>query len=175
MADDPLAALREALRLSPNNIPLRQHLADSLLQSGRADEAEKEFREALSLAPNSFALKLGLARAYFRLGKNSHALVIAEDLVKNPGAPAAAFILHARLLAGIGEVQQAISEYRRGVEIDPNAADAEFAARWGSMRAKRIRTLKSWKVKCARVGAGMMMMNRKGHRRLRLNVPRCRS
>jgi AAA+ superfamily predicted ATPase len=131
MADDPLAALREALRLSPNNIPLRQHLADSLLQSGRADEAEKEFREALSLAPNSSALKLGLARAYLRLGKNSHALVIAEDLVKNPGAPAAAFILHARLLAGIGEVQQAISEYRRGVEIDPNAADAEFAARLG--------------------------------------------
>src|ERR1041385_7844891 len=84
MADDPLAALREALRLSPNNIPLRQHLADSLLQSGRADEAEKEFREALSLAPNSFALKLGLARAYFRLGKNSHALVIAEDEEKGP-------------------------------------------------------------------------------------------
>ena len=108
MASDPLAALREALRLSPNNIPLRQHLADSLLQSGRADEAETEYREALALAPNSASLKLGLARAYFRLGKNSHALVIAEDLVKSSGAPAAAFVLHARLLAGIGEVQQAI-------------------------------------------------------------------
>src|SRR5436190_1186997 len=131
MADDSLAALREALRLSPNNIPLRQHLAESLLQNGRPDEAEKVFREALALAPNSASLKLGLARAYFRLGKNSHALVIAEDLVKNPGASAAAFVLHARLLSGIGEVQQAISEYRRGVELDPNVADAEFAARLG--------------------------------------------
>src|SRR5687767_3112881 len=131
MASDPLAALREALRLSPNNIPLRQHLADSLLQSGRADEAETEYREALALAPNSSSLKLGLARAYFRLGKNSHALVIAEDLVKNPGAPAAAFVLHARLLAGIGEVQQAIAEYRRGIELDAGVVDAEFAARLG--------------------------------------------
>jgi SpoVK/Ycf46/Vps4 family AAA+-type ATPase len=131
MASDPLAALREALRLSPNNVPLRQHLADSLLQSGRADEAETEYREALAMAPHSVSLKLGLARAYFRLGKNSHALVIAEDLVKSSDAPAAAFVLHARLLAGIGEVQQAIQEYRRGIEIDASAADPEFAARLG--------------------------------------------
>lgn len=131
MASDPLAALREALRLSPNNIPLRQHLADSLLQSGRADEAETEYREALALAPNSASLKLGLARAYFRLGKNSHALVVVEDIVKNPGAPATAFVLHARLLAGIGEVRQAIDEYRRGIEIDSSVADPEFAARLG--------------------------------------------
>lgn len=131
MASDPLAALREALRLSPNNIPLRQHLADSLLQAGRADEAEKEFREALGLAPNSLALQLGLARTYFRLGKNSHALVIAEDIVKNPSAPAAAFILHARLLVGINEVEQAIREYRRGIELDEAVADPEFAARLG--------------------------------------------
>ena len=131
MASDPLAALREALRLSPNNVPLRQHLADSLLQSGRADEAETEYREALAMAPHSASLKLGLARAYFRLGKNSHALVIAEDLAKSSDAPAAAFVLHARLLAGIGEVQQAIQEYRRGIEIDASAADPEFAARLG--------------------------------------------
>src|SRR5688572_14631602 len=108
MASDPFSALKEALRLSPNNIPLRQHLADSLLSAGRADEAEKEYREGLALAPNSMPLRIGLARAYFRLGKNSHALVIAEDLVKNPGAPGAAFVLHARLLAGIGEVPKAI-------------------------------------------------------------------
>ena len=60
---DPTAALREAVRVSPNNIPLRQHFAETLLTQGRAPEAEKEFREALGMAPNSAALKLGLARA----------------------------------------------------------------------------------------------------------------
>src|SRR5687768_5780502 len=63
MAGDPLAALREALRLSPNSIPLRQHFADSWLQSGRAGDAEAEYREALALAPISSSLKLALTRA----------------------------------------------------------------------------------------------------------------
>ncbi len=98
--DEALEALREALRVSPNNIALRQHFAETLLGRGRAEEAEKEFREALGLAPNSTSLKLGLARAFHQQGKHSHALVIVEDLTKSPSAPARAFLLHARLLAG---------------------------------------------------------------------------
>lgn len=129
--DEALDALREALRASPNNIALRQHFAETLLGRGRAEEAEKEFREALGIAPNSASLKLGLARAFHQQGKHSHALVIVEDLTKNPGAPARAFLLHARLLAGIGEIERAIQEYRRAVELDSSVADVEFASRLG--------------------------------------------
>jgi Flp pilus assembly protein TadD len=43
-----LATLREALALSPDNVPLREHLAATLLAAGRADEAEAEYREALT-------------------------------------------------------------------------------------------------------------------------------
>src|SRR5262245_52832999 len=57
--NDPLAALREALRLSPDNIPLRQHLAESLLGSGQPEQAEAEFKAALALAPDNAGLKLG--------------------------------------------------------------------------------------------------------------------
>src|SRR5690242_9679103 len=117
-ADDAVPALREALRLSPNNLALRQHLADVLLGQSRLEEAEKEYREALGLAPNSLPLKLGLARAFYQQGKHNHSLVIVEDLVKNPKAPARAFLLHARLLAGVGEVEKAVSEYRRAIELD---------------------------------------------------------
>jgi len=130
-ADDALQGLREALRVSPNNIALRQHLADLLLSRAQPEEAEKEYREALALAPNSLPLKLGLARAFYQQGKQSHALVIVEDLVKNPQAPARAFLLHARLLAGIGEIEKAVSEYRRATEIDRSVADPEFAGRLG--------------------------------------------
>ena len=75
---DPFAALREALRLSPDNIPLRQHLADSLLGSGQPEGAEEEYRSALALAPQNAALKLGLARAFMAQQKDSAALVIVE-------------------------------------------------------------------------------------------------
>jgi transitional endoplasmic reticulum ATPase len=130
-SSDPLLALREAVRVSPNNIPLRQHFAESLLSQGRAAEAETEFRQTLGLAPNSSTLKFGLARAFFAQNKNPHALALIEDLVKDPKAPAKAFILHARLLFGVGEVEQAVREYRRGVEIDPSAGDATLAERLG--------------------------------------------
>ena len=128
---DPTAALREAVRVSPNNIPLRQHFAETLLTQGRAPEAEKEFREALGMAPNSAALKLGLARAFLAQKKNSHALALIEDIVKQPQAPPRAFILHARLLLDLGEAQQAVYQYRHGIEADPSVADAALAERLG--------------------------------------------
>jgi transitional endoplasmic reticulum ATPase len=128
---DPTAALREAVRVSPNNIPLRQHFAETLLAQGRAPDAEKEFREALSMAPNSAALKLGLARAFLAQKKNSHALALIEDIVKQPQAPPRAFILHARLLLDLGETQQAVYQYRNGIEADPSVADTALAERLG--------------------------------------------
>jgi SpoVK/Ycf46/Vps4 family AAA+-type ATPase len=130
-SDEALEALREALRVSPNNLALRQHFAEMLLSHGHLEEAEKEYRDALALAPNSLALKFGLARTFYQQGKQSHALVIIEDLVKNSNAPPRAFLLHARLLAGIGEVQKAVSEYRRAVELDRSLADTEFARKLG--------------------------------------------
>src|ERR1051325_10153678 len=130
-SDGAVKALREALRAAPNNVPLRLHLADTLLGHGRLEEAEKEYRDGLALAPNSASLKLGLARAFYQQGKHSHALVIVEDLVKLPTAPARAFLLHARLLYGIGEVEQAVKEYRRAIEIDHSVEDLELSRRLG--------------------------------------------
>ncbi len=129
--DPALQALREALKLSPENLPLRRHLAETLLGLGRPAEAEAEFREALSRAADDALLKVGLARAYEQQGKASHAMVIIEDLVKRPDVPAAAYFLYARLLHRAGDVPRAIAQYRNAVEADPDVADAEFAARLG--------------------------------------------
>jgi ATP-dependent 26S proteasome regulatory subunit len=130
-APDPLAALREALRLSPDNIPLRQHLAETLLGQGQPEQAEAEFREALSRDSGNVPLKLGLARAFMAQQKDSAALVIVEDLARQRNAPAAAHVLLARLLYRRGEVENAVAQYKLGVEKDVAAADAEFAGRLG--------------------------------------------
>jgi SpoVK/Ycf46/Vps4 family AAA+-type ATPase len=123
--------LREAVKLSPKNLPLRQALADALLAAGLPAEATVEYKNALAAAPDNPTLKLGLARAFFADGKASHALVVVEDLTKSDDAPPRALVLHARLLAGIGEIQQAVELYKRGVAKDRSAADPEFAARLG--------------------------------------------
>ncbi len=132
-SSDPeaIAQLREAVTLSPANLPLRQALADALLGAGRSAEAEVEYRAGLALAPDLAGLKLGLARAFFAQGKHSHALVVCEDLAKRADCPARAFVLLARILAGIGEIEQAVEQYKRGVGKDPAVADADFAGRLG--------------------------------------------
>ncbi len=130
-AADPLAGLREAARVSPENVPLRQHLGESLLAAGRASEAEAEFRAALGLAPGNPQLSLGLARSFHQQGKFSHALVIVEDLLQGREKPAQAYLLHARLLFQTGDVEHAVQAYRWAVEADGSLADVELAARLG--------------------------------------------
>lgn len=131
MEPDHIRQLRDAVRLSPENIPLRQALADALLASGLTREAVEEYRGVLSRSPANASLKFGLARAFQADGKSSQALVLLEDLVKSADAPARAHVLYARLLASLGEVEQAVEQYQRGVRKDPAAADAEFARRMG--------------------------------------------
>ncbi len=131
MPDDPLQSLREALRLSPDNLPLWLHLAESLLSQGRPDEAEKEFRQALAKWPDNERLKLGLANAFYQQGKNSPALVIVEDLLKAKNTPARAYLLHARLLLRAGEVERAVGQYKSAIDADPSVADPDLAGRLG--------------------------------------------
>jgi len=131
MEPDHIRPLREAVKLSPDNTPLRQALAEALLAVGLGTAAAEEFRLALARSPDSTVLKFGLARAFHSDGKTSHALVVLEDLVKSPEAPPRALVFHARILAGIGEVEQAVEQYKLGVARDRSVADPEFARRFG--------------------------------------------
>ncbi len=85
--EDTLKALRAALEVSPDNLPLRQHFAEILLGLGRFEEAETEYRSALSLLPDNQQLKLGLARAFSQQGKNAQAIVVVEDLLRMSASP----------------------------------------------------------------------------------------
>jgi ATP-dependent 26S proteasome regulatory subunit len=129
--DEAIQALRAALSVSPDNLPLRLHLIRSLAGYGRFEEAERECRDALSRAPGNAEIKLELAAQFAQQGKNSQALVIVEDLVKGADPPAKAFVLYARLLLRADDVRNAVAQYKNALEIDPAAADAELGERLG--------------------------------------------
>ncbi|MBN2446525.1 MAG: ATP-binding protein [Phycisphaerae bacterium] len=128
---DAIDALRAALAVSPDNVPLRAHLAASLLRAGRAMEAADEYQEALRRSPEDSSLKLGLAQAHYSRGKPSVAMVIVEELLSLRDTPPAAYILHARLLLALGDAERAVRQYRRGIELDPGAGDESLAATLG--------------------------------------------
>ncbi len=131
MDDDTIRSLRAAVDISPENVPLRRHLAQTLMQSHRFAEAEEEFRAALALAPDDADLKIGLATAFFHQKKDSHALVIVEELVRHADTPPAAYLLHARLLLRAGDVPFAVTEYKSAIREDAALRDLALEAQLG--------------------------------------------
>jgi SpoVK/Ycf46/Vps4 family AAA+-type ATPase len=129
--EDVLKSLRAALEVSPDNAPLRRHLADTLLGHGRPDEAAEEYRRMLIDAPKDAALQLALARAYFQAGKFTQALVVVEELLKADAPAAGVLVLFARLLYQRGEVERAVRQYRAAVSQEPALADDSFAQQLG--------------------------------------------
>ncbi|MEV7804257.1 AAA family ATPase [Microbispora sp. NPDC088329] len=130
MLDDAgLQALREAARLSPDNLPLRRHLAGQLLAKGYLADAEAEYRAALLLSPRDPDVVAGLAEAFVRQSSYGAALSALQPLLAEPGFPPRIGLLAARALLGEGDVPGAARRYHDAVSRDPSLSDPGLAAR----------------------------------------------
>lgn len=128
-ADATIRSLRAALAATPDNLPLRRLLAETLFAHGRYVEAETELVALLRLEPNVEATMLLLARTYRAQTKNSAAAVVLEQLVAR-GSHAARVDL-AKLQLAEGEVEDAVRNYRAAIEADPSYVDDELGERLG--------------------------------------------
>lgn len=130
-SDPALAALREALAHSPDNVPLRLHLADSLHRAGHGAEAIEEYRELLRRAPDDDRARLALAGVYLDVGRVSHAAVLAELLVRRTAPRAEAYVLLARVRLREGAFDGARAAFREALELDPRLAGSPLAGELG--------------------------------------------
>lgn len=133
-----LQTLRDAVAVSPDNAPLRQHLADMLLQAGQYRESESEYRTALDLAVrqgdkrNLNKLRAGLVQALAGQEKSREAITLLTTLLQSANPiPGELYLLHARLLLQTGEKARAIGEYLRALDSDPDLANPKLAAQLG--------------------------------------------
>ena len=129
--DESIRSLREALRVTPHNIPLRKLLAKTLLDRGHIDEAEAEYRRALADAPTDEELSLALAEVFQQQGKDSQALVVVEGLIQSGRASGNAYLVHARLLFAGGSTEQAVQAYYAAVDRDETIEDLALKAKLG--------------------------------------------
>jgi transitional endoplasmic reticulum ATPase len=120
--------LREALRFSPDNLPLRKHLADTLFHANRYAEAEFEYKEALQLAQDDQALQLGLGKTFFKLEKYDAALVLTEEMLSLGSQNPEVYLLHARLLYLNEEYKEAYEKYLMAISGNRHLADSQFEA-----------------------------------------------
>ncbi|SDM43304.1 Tetratricopeptide repeat-containing protein [Catalinimonas alkaloidigena] len=124
---DQITLLQEALRLSPDNLPLRKHLAATLFEADRYREAETEYRAVLQRDSDDRDAQLGLAKTFWHLGKASESSILLETLLERPPVPAEVHLFYARFLHHTQQYADAYDHYQTAVRADSSLADPQLA------------------------------------------------
>ena len=125
MDENAINSLKEALRFSPDNIPLKQHLAEILLKANRLEEAEAEYSGLLKLSPDSKS-KFGLARIFFLKEEYSKCNVILEHLIDDEPRNFDMLLLYARALLREHALSHAVDIYKKALKLNPGYRDEEL-------------------------------------------------
>ena len=125
MNDNTIDSLKDALKHSPDNAPLRLLLADTLLTLNRLEEAEFEYTTLLK-SSKDIKVKMGLANVFFRKGSYSACNVILEEIIENGTRDVNAFTLYAKGLIKENSIAKAIDNYKIALSIDPDYFDEEL-------------------------------------------------
>jgi SpoVK/Ycf46/Vps4 family AAA+-type ATPase len=125
MNDNTINSLKDALKHSPDNAPLRLLLAETLLTLNRLEEAELEYTTLLK-SSKDIKVKMGLANVFFRKGSYSACNVILEEIIENGTRDVNAFTLYAKGLIKENSIAKAIDNYKIALAIDPDYFDEEL-------------------------------------------------
>jgi SpoVK/Ycf46/Vps4 family AAA+-type ATPase len=124
MASEAINNLREALKHSPDNIPLKLHLGEMLIQEKEYAEAIVEFNGVLAKDSSNEKAKLLLAKCFLLQGNYSATIIIAEE--KQFEFNLEAQVLRAKAHLRDKAIGEAIDAYKRVLQIQPNYNDSEL-------------------------------------------------
>lgn len=124
MQNESIRSLQEALQYSPENVPLRLHLSELMLQEKMYKEAAEQFSETLQRSYGNTRAQLGLAACYFHQKKYSAAVIVYEQLQNQ--LPVDSMILYIRCLIHENSVQQAAELYQKLLVQIPDFKDEEI-------------------------------------------------
>ena len=129
MDNEAIDNLREALKFSPNNIPLKKLLAESLLASKRLEEAEKEFVELANLSPAK-SIKVALADIFLQKGEISKSIVVLEETLEHHTEDFDTLLLYTKALLAEKSIHKAQEAYQKAISLNPlyrnDELDAQF-------------------------------------------------
>lgn len=126
MENQEITALKEALAKSPDNIPLRHILAHKYFLGHELRQAEQEYKIILEQDTENTAAKEGLAEIFFKDGRYSRVIVIAEELVGKKTATERLMVLYAKSLLREKSQDEAQEIYEKIMEYNPDFIDDEL-------------------------------------------------
>ena len=116
-----LDSLREALAVSPQNIPLLLLFGQTCLDELSFEEARAAFDRILQSDPAHADAKLGIARVLYLSGNTSEAVVRAEALIKADPSFAEAWMLLSRLAVAEGDRLLAAAILQTAIKLSPGS------------------------------------------------------
>ena len=117
MANELINNLLDALKFSPDNVPLRSQVADLMLQENMYEEAAQQYQLILEKSYGNTKAQLGLATCYFYLQKTSAAIIIYEQLQGQLSLDDQ--VRYIKCLIKENSVQQAINLYQQVISLHP--------------------------------------------------------
>jgi Tfp pilus assembly protein PilF len=100
-------------------------IATAAMRQKRYDAAEEFFRKALTVAPNNTDFQRNLALSLHLRGKSAEAVKILEEIIrKNPNLPEV-YNTMGLIYAEQNRRPEAIAQFRKALEINPNFAPAQ--------------------------------------------------
>lgn len=138
--NDMINSLRDALLLSPDNIPLRTLLAENLLSLEMLDQAEEQYN-ILVRTTSSVKSKVGLATVFYKKNKYSACNVILEQLMEEDDMNLDVLTLYAKGLLKENEMARAVEIYNRVLILDPQYYDEELDS---NLKLKATEYIAGW-------------------------------
>jgi AAA+ superfamily predicted ATPase len=121
-----IASLRAALAVSPENIPLRQLLAETLRAANQPRHAIIEYQAILSLKPEEAqlaAIHTALGELFYDLDQPQDALAHLTQATRLNRQNAQAFLLLARVEDRLGHTSDALIHFGMACALDPALAE----------------------------------------------------
>jgi len=118
-----LDSLRQAVRVSPDNVPLLLLFAEACLAEFSPDEGVAAFRKALEIDPHNPSARLGLAKGLHQSGKTSEAIVRLESLIQTHPEHAEAHLQLSRFLMAEGQREHARECYEKSLKLPGGRRD----------------------------------------------------
>jgi transitional endoplasmic reticulum ATPase len=118
-----LKSLREALAVSPANVPLLMLYGQACIDELSFDEARRAYEQVLAQDSERVEAKLGIAQLLQLTGHISEAIVRTEALVQADPKLAEGWLLLSRLELADGDRRSAAEHYQKALQLRPALKD----------------------------------------------------
>ncbi|MFQ5494213.1 MAG: tetratricopeptide repeat protein [Phycisphaerae bacterium] len=136
--DEALAALQDAVRISPRSADARNGLGFALVAQGRLQDAIVQFQEAIRLRPTFARAYLNLGNALSDTGQPEAAMDMFEAALRTVPTYSEARLNLGNAFLARGDTDRAIEQYRAILEFDPQNASAHANLGFALLQLQRV-------------------------------------